>query len=121
MFYDLFKFQYFFNEMKGDVGVEIVPTHHMHKQMSSGTSYGEQLLYDIGRLRRHFPAVPVKIILIDVDPPPQKFVVAEEGFEESIEEQTTDDAILGKGRRAKGDASMADRTSRKSKGRGRRR
>lgn len=88
MFYDLFKFQYFFNEMKADVGVEIVPTHRMHKQMSSGTSYGEQLLYDIGRLRRHFPAVPVKIILIDVDPPPKRLVVAEEGLSESIEEQS---------------------------------
>ncbi len=76
MFYDLFKFQYFFNEMKADVGIEIVPTHHMHRQMSSGTSYGEQLLWDIGRLRRHFPAVPVKIILIDVDPPPAQPAVA---------------------------------------------
>lgn len=87
MFYDLFKFQYFFNELKADVGVEIVPTHRMHKEMSSGTSYGEQLLWDIGRLRRHFPAVPVKIILIDVTPAPTQPVEAEEGLEESIEEQ----------------------------------
>ena len=88
MFYDLFKFQYFFNELKADVGVEIVPTHRMHKEMSSGTSYGEQLLWDIGRLRRHFPAVPVKIILIDVAPLPAQPIEAEEGLEESIEEQT---------------------------------
>ena len=87
MFYDLFKFQYFFNELKGDVGVEIVPTHRMHKEMSSGTSYGEQLLWDIGRLRRHFPAVPVKIILIDVAPLPKQFTEAEEGLKESVEEQ----------------------------------
>ncbi len=66
MFYDMAKFQYFFNENKADVGVEIVPCHSMHKQMSTGVSYGEQLVYDIERLKRHFPAVPVKVILIDV-------------------------------------------------------
>jgi hypothetical protein len=67
MFYDLAKFQYFFNENKCDVGVEIVPCHALHHQMSSGVSYGEQLIYDIERLKRHFPAVPIKVILIDVD------------------------------------------------------
>lgn len=67
MFYDLAKFQYFFNENKCDVGVEIVPCHNLHRQMSSGVSYGEQLVYDIERLKRHFPAVPVKIILIDAE------------------------------------------------------
>ncbi len=69
MFYDMAKFQYFFNENKADVGVEIVPCHALHKQMSTGVSYGEQLVYDIERLKRHFPAVPVKVILIDVDKP----------------------------------------------------
>lgn len=69
MFYDLAKFQYFFNENKCDVGVEIVPCHALHHQMSSGVSYGEQLVYDIERLKRHFPAVPVKVILIDADAP----------------------------------------------------
>ena len=67
MFYDMAKFQYFFNENKADVGVEIVPCHKLHKNMSSGVSYGEQLVYDIERLKRHFPSVPVKIILIDAD------------------------------------------------------
>lgn len=67
MFYDMAKFQYFFNENKADVGVEIVPCHDLHKEMSSGVSYGEQLIYDIERLKRHFPAVPVKVILIDAD------------------------------------------------------
>lgn len=67
MFYDMVKFQYFFNENKADVGVEIVPCHALHKQMSTGVSYGEQLVYDIERLKRHFPAVPVKVILVDVD------------------------------------------------------
>jgi len=67
MFYDLAKFQYFYNESRADVAVEIVPCHPMHKQMSTGVSYGEQLIYDIERLKRHFPAVPIKVILIDVD------------------------------------------------------
>ena len=65
MFYDMAKFQYFFNESQAEVGVEIVPCHALHKQMSSGVSYGEQLVFDIERLRRHFPAVPVHVILID--------------------------------------------------------
>ena len=67
MFYDMAKFQYFFNENKAEVGVEIVPCHKLQKQMSTGVSYGEQLVYDIERLKRHFPAVPVKVILIDAD------------------------------------------------------
>jgi len=67
MFYDMAKFQYFFNENKADVGIEIVPCHALHRQMSSGVSYGEQLVYDIERLKRHFPAVPVKVILVDVE------------------------------------------------------
>ena len=67
MFYDMAKFQYFFNENKADVGIEIVPCHSLHKGMSTGVSYGEQLVYDIERLKRHFPAVPVKVILIDID------------------------------------------------------
>jgi hypothetical protein len=67
MFYDMAKFQYFFNENKADVGVEIVPCHSLQKGMSTGVSYGEQLVYDIERLKRHFPAVPVKVILIDAN------------------------------------------------------
>lgn len=67
MFYDMAKFQYFFNENKADVGVEIVPCHNLHKQMSTGVSYGEQLVYDIERLKRHFPAVPIKVILINIE------------------------------------------------------
>ena len=67
MFYDMAKFQYFFNETKADVGVEIVPCHALQSNMSSGVSYGEQLVNDIERLRRHFPSVPVHVILIDAD------------------------------------------------------
>jgi hypothetical protein len=67
MFYDMAKFQYFFNENKAEVGVEIVPSHALQSEMSSGVSYGEQLIYDIERLKRHFPAVPVKVILVEAD------------------------------------------------------
>jgi hypothetical protein len=67
MFYDMAKFQYFFNENKADVGVEIVACHALYSEMSSGVSYGEQLVNDIERLKRHFPAVPVKVILIGSD------------------------------------------------------
>lgn len=57
----------FYNENKAEVGIEIVPGHCLQREMSSGVSYGEQLVYDIERLKRHFPAVPVKVLLIDVD------------------------------------------------------
>ena len=67
MFYDMAKFQYFFNENKADVGIEIVPCNALKRQMSTGVSYGEQLVYDIERLKRHFPAVPVKVVLVDAD------------------------------------------------------
>jgi hypothetical protein len=30
-------------------------------------SFGEQLINDINRLKRHFPAVPIKLILIAPD------------------------------------------------------
>lgn len=65
MFYDMAKFQYFYNESKAEVGVEIVPSHRLHKEMSTGVSYGEQLVYDIERLKKHFPAVPIYVILVD--------------------------------------------------------
>lgn len=70
MFYDMAKFQFFYNENKADVGVEIVACNRMKREMSSGVAYGEQLVFDIERLRRHFPAVPVKIMLLDVDEAP---------------------------------------------------
>jgi len=69
MFYDMAKFQYFFNENKANVGIEIVPSHSLHHCMSSGVAYGEQLVYDIERLKRTFPAVPILVVLIDSDPP----------------------------------------------------
>lgn len=66
MFYDLAKFQYFYNKNKADVGVEIVPCYYLHREMSTGVSYGEQIVYDIERLQRNFPSVPIKIIFIDI-------------------------------------------------------
>jgi hypothetical protein len=52
--------------------------------MSSSVSYGEQLIYDIERLDRHFPAVPIKVILIDRDdaPPPPAEIIEEKPEEE---------------------------------------
>lgn len=97
MFYDMAKFQYFFNDEKAEVGVEIVPCHGLHKEMSSGVSYGEQLVGDILRLRRHFPAVPVKVILVDVD---EALPIAQERIEDEPEESTleaseqADEAVL---------------------------
>jgi len=66
MFYDLAKFQYFFNIKKADVGVEIVPCYYLHREMSTGVSYGEQLVNDIERLQRNFPSVPIKVIFLDI-------------------------------------------------------
>lgn len=66
MFYDLAKFQYFYNRGLIGLGVEIVPCHFLHKQMSTGVSYGEQLIYDLERLSKNFPSVPVKVILVDM-------------------------------------------------------
>jgi len=66
MFYDLAKFQFFYNRGKMEIGVEIVPCHLLQKEMSSGVSYGEQLVNDLERIGRNFPSVPVKIILIDM-------------------------------------------------------
>jgi len=66
MFYDLAKFQYFFNQGVIQLGIEIVPCHILHNEMSSGVSYGEQLIYDIERIGRNFPSVPVRIILVDM-------------------------------------------------------
>jgi hypothetical protein len=34
--------------------------------MSIGVSYGEQFVYDIEQLKRHFPSVPVYVILVDI-------------------------------------------------------
>lgn len=65
MLYDLIKFQYFFNKKKISIGVEIVATKSMVDFMDTGVSFAEQLVSDIERLDRHFPSVPIAILVID--------------------------------------------------------
>lgn len=71
------------------MGVEIVPANSLKRQMYSGVAYGEQLIYDIERLRRHFPAVPIKVILIDVpgeELPEEVEITEEEAREQEVNE-----------------------------------
>ncbi|MBR0258383.1 MAG: hypothetical protein IJQ58_11640 [Synergistaceae bacterium] len=49
-----------------DVGVEIIPTHKMMSQMSSGVAWYENELANIVREGRSNPSVPV--ILIGIEP-----------------------------------------------------
>ncbi len=77
MFYDIAKFQYFYNQDKIKVGVEIVPCHFLQSQMPSGVSYGEQLVYDLERLSKNFPSVPVMILLVDMPLDSDKYMVNE--------------------------------------------
>lgn len=49
-----------------DLGIEIVPTKVLEKQMSSGPPYFEKHLHEIVRQGRTFPPVP--LILIGVEP-----------------------------------------------------
>lgn len=67
MFYDMGKLEYFYRQNLADVGVEIVPSHLLQAQMSSGVGRGEMLLVDMIALQRSFPTFPVKIILIEPD------------------------------------------------------
>ena len=67
MIYDLSRFQYFFIQNKIKVGVEILPSYSLQKQMSSGIGYGEQLISDIKLLKKQFPLIPMKIIVMDID------------------------------------------------------
>lgn len=88
MFYDLAKFQYFYNQRKIKVGVEIVPGHFLQSQMSSGVSYGEQLVYDLERLSKNFPSVPVMIILVDMPLDSDKYMVDERKKVRKVREET---------------------------------
>lgn len=64
--YDLFvKHMAFYVGDKIDVGVEILPTKNLEKQMSSGVPYYEKALYDVIRQGRGVPAVPLVILGID--------------------------------------------------------
>ena len=65
MFYDMAKLEYFYRQNEADVGVEIVPSFRLQREMSSGVGRGEMLVTDIMGLQRQFPTFPVKIIFID--------------------------------------------------------
>ena len=65
MFYDMAKLEYFYRQNLADVGVEIVPSYALQREMSSGVGRGEMLIHDIIALQRQFPTFPVKIILIE--------------------------------------------------------
>lgn len=65
--YDLHvKHTFFYSRGDIDVGVEIIPTHNMMKQMSSGIAWYENELMNIVREGRSNPSVP--IILIGIEP-----------------------------------------------------
>lgn len=65
MFYDMAKLEYFYRQNEADVGVEIVPSFRLQREMSSGVGRGEMLVTDIMGLQRQFPTFPVKIIFIE--------------------------------------------------------
>ena len=65
MFYNLVKMNYFHHIGEADVGVEIVPSYRLQREMSSGVGRGEMLVTDIMGLQRQFPTFPVKIIFIE--------------------------------------------------------
>lgn len=65
--YDLHvKHTFFYGRGDIDVGVEIIPTHQMMRQMSSGIAWYENELMNIVREGRSNPSVP--IILIGIEP-----------------------------------------------------
>ena len=67
LFYDMVKFQYFYDKDKIDVGVEITPSRALANQMSTGVSCGESLITYMELLKRRHPVVPIKVILIEPD------------------------------------------------------
>ena len=77
MFYDMAKLEYFYRNNLADVGVEIVPSHLLQAQMSTGVGRGEMLIVDIIALQRSFPTFPVKVILIQPEsmPMPKEIVL----------------------------------------------
>lgn len=65
--YDLHvKHTFFYSRGDIDVGIEIIPTHAMMKQMSSGIAWYENELMNIVREGRSNPSVP--IVLIGIEP-----------------------------------------------------
>lgn len=65
--YDLHvKHTFFYSRDDIDVGIEIIPTHKLMKNMSSGVPWYENELTNIVREGRSNPSVP--IILIGIEP-----------------------------------------------------
>ena len=65
--YDLHvKYTFFYERGDIDVGVEIIPTHNMMSQMSTGVAWYENELANIVREGRSNPSVPV--ILMGIEP-----------------------------------------------------
>lgn len=65
--YDLFvKHMAFYTAGIIKVGVEIVPSKKLEREMSSGPGYFEKALYDLVRLGRGIPAMP--LVLLGVGP-----------------------------------------------------
>ena len=91
MFYDMAKLEYFYRQNLADVGVEIVPSHALQSEMSTGVGRGEMLLVDIVALQRSFPTFPVKVILIEPEGLPEPPV--EELLEEPHEDLPDDDDL----------------------------
>lgn len=69
MFYDMAKLEFFYRQNEADVGVEIVPSYRLQREMSSGVGRGEMLVTDIIGLQRQFPTFPVKVIFIEAFSP----------------------------------------------------
>ena|SRR6266700_580480 len=65
--YDLFvKHMAFYTAGTIRVGIEIVPSKNLQREMSSGPGYFEKALYDLVRLGRGVPAMP--LVLLGVSP-----------------------------------------------------
>jgi hypothetical protein len=67
IFSDIARFQHFCSEGVAEVGVEIVPCYALYTKMFLDVHCEEEQAYGIEQLRSSLPAVPVKVILVDVD------------------------------------------------------
>jgi len=65
MLYDLLKFQYLYMNGFIKVGIEIVPCKRLQRDMSTGVSFGEQLVSDLIRMQAVFPSCSIWVILVD--------------------------------------------------------
>jgi len=64
--YDLFvKHMLFYSGGVINLGIEILPTKNMQKQMSSGIAYYEGEVYNVMRQGRNSPPVPLLIIGVE--------------------------------------------------------